>query len=93
MNINPNTSINLLQLVEMTAKKERINTIERSTAGSGFGQRNFNGKWSGYDLNNAPTVKYKGNKYNVSNTAYSSKRRNDHVNLRTGEKFIGAAWR
>lgn len=91
--INPNNAISLLELVARTAQAERINSIENSVGGGAFGQRNFEGKWEGYELNNQPTVSYKGTKYNVRSAAYASKRKKDKINIRSGEKFLGAAWR
>lgn len=90
---NPNSAITLLQLVSRSAQAARINSIENSVQGGGFGQKNFEAKWQGYDLYNTPTVSYKGKKYNISSSAYASLRRGEKINLRSGQKFLGGAWR
>lgn len=90
---NPTGAITLLELVSRSAQASRINTIENSVRGAGFGQKNFEARWSGYDLHNQPTVSYKGKKYNIASSAYASKRRGEKLNLRSGPRFLSGAWR
>lgn len=83
----------LLELLNTSAAASRLNTVENALAGGSLGQRNFNGVWRGYELNNRPTVKYNGTLYNVNGDGFTGLPINASVTMRVGKNILSASWR
>jgi len=91
--MNLQTGNSLIDLLNETAATSRLNTVESAMAGAGFGQKNFQGKWKGYDLNNQPTVEVQGRKYNVNGIGFTGLSYGSNVAVRAGKNILSASWR
>lgn len=91
--MNKSTDKSLLDLVNESASAARINTVDNALAGFGLGQKNFKGKWRGYELNNRPTVNVNGKLFNTRADGFSGLPMNAEVTVRAGKDILSASWR